>query len=109
MTELDTEPATAPEPQLLPGRRPLTPRQRKMYRFMVAHVERYGDQPTYKEIMAEMGFRSPNAVAVTLAVLERKGYLMVVERPGRRKAIRFVGLSFVAVAAPYGLEGGDAR
>ena len=54
---------------------PLTPRQRELYLFLKAYVEREEVAPTYEEIRRYLGVRSYNAVQKLLKQLERRGYI----------------------------------
>ena len=52
---------------------PLTDRQREVLDFVVANIGLYS--PTVREIAAEFGWKSPNAVTVHLDALEKKGWI----------------------------------
>jgi repressor LexA len=53
----------------------LTHRQKEVYAFLKAYMERRGVAPTYEEIRRHFGFRSYNAVFKHLKQLEARGYL----------------------------------
>jgi repressor LexA len=53
----------------------LTHRQKEVYGFLKAYIERHGVAPTYEEIRRHFGFRSYNAVFKHLKQLEARGYL----------------------------------
>ena len=53
----------------------LTHRQKEVYAFLKAYIERHGVAPTYEEIRRHFGFRSYNAVFKHLKQLEARGYL----------------------------------
>jgi repressor LexA len=53
----------------------LTYRQKEVYAFLKAYIERHGVAPTYEEIRRHFGFRSYNAVFKHLKQLEARGYL----------------------------------
>ena len=53
----------------------LTHRQKEVYAFLKAYIERQGVAPTYEEIRRHFGFRSYNAVFKHLKQLEARGYL----------------------------------
>jgi len=53
----------------------LTHRQKEVYEFLQAYIQRHGVAPTYEEIRRHFGFRSYNAVFKHLKQLEARGYL----------------------------------
>jgi repressor LexA len=53
----------------------LTHRQKEVYAFLKAYIQRQGVAPTYEEIRRHFGFRSYNAVFKHLKQLEARGYL----------------------------------
>lgn len=57
------------------GRRQLTAKQHRVLEFLIASVQRHGVWPTYREIIDNFGFASPNSVTQNLQSLHRKGYL----------------------------------
>ncbi len=63
----------------------LSPRQRDMLEFLIAHVDQTGVVPSYREIGAALGIGSTNGVSDHIKALERKGYL---ERSGGRGSPR---------------------
>src|SRR5512132_4196113 len=53
----------------------LSKRQREIFDFVVAYVDRHGYPPTVREIGERVGLASPSTVHAHLANLERAGYL----------------------------------
>jgi len=53
----------------------LTRRQHQLLKYIVQYTCRNLYQPTYKEICAEMGIGSTNAIKCHLDCLRRKGYI----------------------------------
>ena len=53
----------------------LTHRQKEVYVFLKAYMERRGVAPTYEEIRRHFGFQSYNSVFKHLKQLEARGYL----------------------------------
>ena len=53
----------------------LTPRQQRVYAFIVDRVTQRGAPPTIREIGRELGVNSPNGVMCHLKALESKGYI----------------------------------
>jgi repressor LexA len=53
----------------------LTPRQREIWDYLLAYVERHGYPPTVREIGQAVGLASPSTVHAHLANLERAGLL----------------------------------
>ena len=66
--------------------RPLTERQAAVLEFIQNNPVLYS--PTVREIAAAMGYKSPNAIAVHLTALEKKG--RIVRVPGRSRNIKVV-------------------
>lgn len=60
--------------------------------LVVAHVERYGYQPSLREMAAALGV-TRNAVACRLKALEALGLL---ERAGRDRGLRLLNVRFKA-------------
>ncbi len=54
---------------------PLTTRQERVLRCVLALSQRHGRMPTYRELGASLSIASPNGVRRHLLALERKGYL----------------------------------
>ncbi len=67
----------------------LTGRQREIWSFLVAYVDRHGYPPTVREIGAEVGLASPSTVHAHLANLERAGLLR--RDPTKPRALELVG------------------
>ncbi len=59
----------------------LTPKQRSILQFYRDHYRETGIPPTVREVMAAMGFSSPNAVVCHVRPLVRRGFL--VNRSGK--------------------------
>ncbi len=53
----------------------LTPRQRKVFEFIVGQLQRSGRPPTVREIGERFGLRSTGSVRSYLEALEKKGYI----------------------------------
>lgn len=54
---------------------PLTERQRAVISFVYESIESRGWQPSYREIGAQFGIRSPNGVRQHVVALAKKGYV----------------------------------
>ncbi len=63
----------------------LTPRQRKVLRFIRESVTKRGYPPSVREIGEAVGLKSPSSVAHQLTVLQRKGLLR--KDPNRPRAV----------------------
>ncbi len=57
------------------GRRSLTTKQLAFLEFLRQYVKEHHIWPTYREIVAEFGYRSPNSVTQNLQALRKKNYL----------------------------------
>ncbi len=66
---------------------PLTARQRKVYDWIVAYIERNTVPPTIREIGVAMGYSSTNATNAHLVAIERKGFIT---RVNSSRGIRIV-------------------
>ena len=55
----------------------LTPTQKKIYNFIISHLQREGISPTLDEIAADFGYRSINSVRQHLRLIERKGHIKI--------------------------------
>jgi repressor LexA len=67
----------------------LTGRQREIWSFLVAYVDRHGYPPTVREIGEAVGLASPSTVHAHLANLERAGLLR--RDPTKPRALELVG------------------
>ncbi|MFG6179526.1 transcriptional repressor LexA [Halomonas sp. THAF12] len=63
--------------------RPLTPRQKNVYDFIVKTMNELGYPPTRAEISRALGFKSANAAEEHLRALERKGVIRVIRGTSR--------------------------
>jgi len=61
----------------------LTDRQESIVRFIAQHIDELGYQPSFREMMAHFGIKSPNGITAHLHALERKGVLLVNRRASR--------------------------
>ncbi len=75
----------------------LTGRQREIWSFLVAYVDRHGYPPTVREIGEAVGLASPSTVHAHLANLERAGLLR--RDPTKPRALELVGRDRGAEAA----------
>ncbi len=57
------------------SRKQLTSKQHTFLQFLAEHVRKQKVWPTYREIVDEFGYRSPNSVTQNLQALAKKGYL----------------------------------
>jgi len=57
------------------SRKQLTAKQHAFLEYLAEHVRQTKVWPTYREIVEEFGYRSPNSVTQNLQALEKKGYL----------------------------------
>lgn len=62
-----------------------------MVEFIRSHQEERGYSPTYQEIAAHFGFRSPNSVTEHLRLIRQKGYLA--SEPRRARSLRVLASS----------------
>lgn len=72
--------------------RGLTRRQEKILRYVAKHIDKYGFQPSLREIGTQFGIISPNGVAGHFRSMERKGYVKLATAP---RAIAFDWKSFI--------------
>jgi repressor LexA len=70
----------------------LTQKQEKMFSFIKDHVWKKGYPPSIREMVAHFRFKSLNAAAKYLTILERKGYIK--RNVGQSRAIELVGEAF---------------
>jgi repressor LexA len=63
--------------------RPLTDRQREIYRWIVGYIATHGYSPTVRELCLAFRFDSPNGAMCHLLPLRKKGYLAWNERQSR--------------------------
>lgn len=63
----------------------LTSRQREILRYICVFREEAGHSPTMREIGTAVGIVNPQAVAMHLNALQRKGY--VSRKPGQARTI----------------------
>jgi repressor LexA len=63
--------------------RPLTDRQREIYRWIVQYIATHGYSPTVRELCLAFRFDSPNGAMCHLLPLRKKGYLAWNERQSR--------------------------
>jgi len=68
---------------------PLTDREHAVLDFIVAHQQRRGCLPTFREIGAAFDVASPSGVRSYLLALERKGWL---ELTGRSRALQVLAV-----------------
>ena len=66
----------------------LTLRQSQILEFLQDRYDVIGNAPTYREIAAYFGFKSPKAAADHISALEKKGYVR--RRGGRARGIELV-------------------
>lgn len=65
-----------PTPEPVPvSREPLTARQQRIVAFIAAHIDEHGYPPSYREISAAVGLKSPNSVRYQVGELRRLGFL----------------------------------
>lgn len=57
------------------SRRQLTAKQYDFLKYLQQYVRRHGVWPTYREIVDNFDYRSPNSVTQNLQALEKKGHL----------------------------------
>jgi repressor LexA len=57
------------------SRKKLTSKQHAFHKFLTQYVREHGVWPTYREIVDQFGYRSPNSVTQNLQALYKKGYL----------------------------------
>ena len=57
------------------SRRKLTAKQHAFLEYLNMYVEEHGHWPTYREIIDEFGYRSPNSVTQNLQALYKKNFL----------------------------------
>lgn len=65
-----------------PDRKPLTKRQGEVLDFIKNYLARYSVSPTIRDIAEHFGFRSHNAAAQHVQLIEAKGWLIVRRRSG---------------------------
>ena len=54
----------------------LTERQKRAYDYILSHIRKYGEWPTYRELQEAMGYKSPNSATQLLQALEKKGWIV---------------------------------
>lgn len=68
--------------------KPLTDRQRAVLEYITEYIEVRRKPPTVREIQANFGFKSPNAVDNHLKALERKGKIRRIPGESRNIEVR---------------------
>lgn len=63
--------------------RPLTRRQKEIYRFIKLFCAENGYPPTYKEIASKFNFKSDNSAYDHVVALQRKGALRIIKGTSR--------------------------
>jgi repressor LexA len=63
--------------------RPITERQREIYRWIVQYIADNGYSPTVRELCLAFGFESVNGAVCHLEPLRKKGYLTWNDRQSR--------------------------
>jgi repressor LexA len=58
------------------SRKHLTAKQHAFFTYLVDYIRERGIWPTYRELVEEFGYRSPNSVTQNLQALHKKGYLL---------------------------------
>jgi repressor LexA len=76
---------------------PLSDSQQALLDFLRRFIEQHGYPPSYREMAADLGFKSTNGVAYQLRCLEEKGYL---ERKARGAPARAIRLTAKALPEP---------
>jgi repressor LexA len=61
----------------------MTPRQEQILRYIAAHIDKYGYQPSIREIGDRFGIRSPNGVCQHIRRLEKKGIIRAADKCSR--------------------------
>jgi len=64
----------------------LTKMQRRLLRYIATHVDRYGFQPSMREIADQFGLRSASGIMAHMRRLEAKG---IVRCAGSARSIEF--------------------
>jgi len=82
-TPVPTPGDVVPDPAIL------TPRQRKVYEFIVTNVDERGYPPSVREIADQVGLSSTSSVHYQLRALEDKGFIR--RDPRRPRALEIVG------------------
>jgi len=61
----------------------LTERQEEILRYVASHVDKFGHQPSFRELMDHFDIKSPNGISCHFKAMERKGVLLVNRRASR--------------------------
>lgn len=67
----------------------LTPRQKSVLDFIIAHQQKHQMAPTVREIAAHLGLSSPSGIHRVLNILKERGYLNAED--GKKRSWRFSG------------------
>jgi repressor LexA len=77
---------------------PLTPLERKVYRYLIDFLAEHTYQPSVREIGQRFQIRSTKTVAAILQTIADKGYI---ERaPGRSRGVKLLGYSSIGNVQP---------
>lgn len=72
-------------------RKPLTSAQKKIYDYVVFHIESQGCSPTIREICAGIGLNSPSTVQKHLSNMRQLGYFEGTDGKKRSREIQLAG------------------
>lgn len=68
----------------------LTPRQREVLNFILAHNKEHGFMPSHREIARGVGLKSPGRVSAILRVLAKRDYITRLPHQARSIVVRGV-------------------
>ena len=82
------------------SRKHLTSKQHSFLQYLKAYVKDNGVWPTYRELVDEFGYRSPNSVTQNLQALFKKGYLLKEDEGYQLTDVVQPGLQMQAAGIP---------
>ncbi len=82
------------------GRKHLTSKQHSFLKYLKDYVKDNGVWPTYRELVDEFGYRSPNSVTQNLQALFKKGYLLKEDDGYQLTGVTTSGMQMQPVGIP---------
>ena len=82
------------------SRKHLTSKQHAFWTYLKTYVKDHGVWPTYRELVDEFNYRSPNSVTQNLQALHKKGFLSKDDDGYQISSMMMPGLQLAAAGIP---------